>query len=104
MEIPTCASSLMVIKNVRCPFTVPSDSPGPPCENVFSETSAFTRIATVTPRKNLNSVKFKPGEDEQSSVAELFADLGGTVSELISTVKLLQQQTDARLEELHNTM
>ncbi|XP_034393609.1 sperm-associated antigen 5 [Cyclopterus lumpus] len=81
-----------------------SDSPGPPCENVFSATSAFTRIATVTPKKSLNSVEFKPGEDEQSSVAELFADLGGTVSELISTVKLLQQHKDAQLEQLHNTI
>ncbi|TNN89454.1 Sperm-associated antigen 5 [Liparis tanakae] len=81
-----------------------SDSPGPPSENVFSETSAFTRIATVTPKKTLNSVEFKSEEDEQSSVAELFADLGGTVSELIGTVKLLQQQTDAQLEELHSTI
>ncbi|XP_068445557.1 sperm-associated antigen 5 [Clinocottus analis] len=81
-----------------------SDSPGPQGENVFSATSAFTRIATVTPKKNLNSVEFNPGEDEQSSVAELLADLGSTVSELTSTVKLLQQRKDAQVEELRNTV
>ncbi|XP_068583710.1 sperm-associated antigen 5 [Cebidichthys violaceus] len=81
-----------------------SDSPGPPqCDTLFSETSAFTRAA-VTPKKNLNSVEFEPEEDEQSSVAELFADLGSTVSELVSTLKLLQQRKDAQLEELHNTI
>lgn len=80
--------------------SVPSDTPELQCETLFSETSAFTRITAVTPKKNL-TVEF---EDEQSSVAELFADLGGTVTELISTLKLLRQRKDAQLEEMHNTM
>ncbi|XP_031719187.1 sperm-associated antigen 5 [Anarrhichthys ocellatus] len=79
-----------------------SDSPGPQCGALFSETSAFTRAA-VTPKNNLNPVEFEP-EDEQSSVAELFADLGSTVSELVGTLKLLQQRKDAQLEERHNTI
>ncbi|XP_037621347.1 sperm-associated antigen 5 [Sebastes umbrosus] len=87
------------------PGSVPSDTPEPQCETLFSGTSAFTRIA-VTPKKNLNAVEFDPeeDEDEQSSVAELFTDLGGTVAELISTVKLLQQRRDAQLHGMHNTI
>ncbi|XP_054460225.1 sperm-associated antigen 5 [Anoplopoma fimbria] len=81
-----------------------SDSPRPQCDTLFSETSAFTRIAAVTPKKNLNSVEFEAEEDEQSSVSELFADLGSTVSELVSNLKLLQQRKDAQLEELHKTI
>ncbi|KAK9540510.1 hypothetical protein VZT92_002957 [Zoarces viviparus] len=80
-----------------------SDSPGPQCGALFSETSAFTRAA-VTPKKNLNSVEFEPDEDKQSSVAELFADLSSTVSELVGALKLLQQRKDAQLEERHNTI
>lgn len=75
----------------------------PQCDTLFSETSAFTRIAAVTPKKNLNAVEFEP-EEEQSSVAELLADLGSTVTELGSTLKLVQQRKNAQLEELHNTM
>ena len=74
------------------------------CETLFSETSAFTRITAVTPKKNLNAVEFEPEEDEQSSVTELFADLGVTVTELISTLKMVRQRKDAQLEELQNTM
>ncbi|KAM6941858.1 sperm-associated antigen 5 [Lycodopsis pacificus] len=80
-----------------------SDSPGPQCGALFSETSAFTRAA-VTPKKNLDSVEFESEEDKQSSVAELFADLGSTVSELVGTLKLLQQRKAAQLEERHNTI
>ncbi|XP_051241326.1 sperm-associated antigen 5 [Dicentrarchus labrax] len=86
------------------PGSVPSDMPEPQCETLFSETSAFTRIAAVTPKKNLNAVEFEPEEDEQSSVTELFADLGSTVTELISTLKLVRQTKDAQLEELQNTI
>lgn len=78
--------------------------PEPQCETLFSETSAFTRIAVITPKKNLNAVEFEPEEDEQTSVAELLADLGSTVTELVSTVNLVRQRKDAQLEELHNTM
>ncbi|TMS23519.1 Sperm-associated antigen 5 [Larimichthys crocea] len=80
------------------------DTPEPQCETLFSETSAFTRIAAVTPKKSLSTVEFEPEEDEQSSVAELFADLGSTVTELVSTLTMVRQRKDAQLEELHNTI
>ncbi|XP_038569125.1 sperm-associated antigen 5 [Micropterus salmoides] len=92
------------LKTETPPGPVPSDMPEPQCETLFSETSAFTRIAAVTPKKNLNAVQFEPEEEEQSSMTELFADLGSTVTELISTLKLVQQRKDAQLEELHNTI
>ncbi|XP_018517099.1 sperm-associated antigen 5 [Lates calcarifer] len=82
------------------PGTVSSDMPEPQCETLFSETSAFTRVLAVTPKKNLTS-EFEPEEEDQSSVAELLVDLGGTVTELVSTLKLLRQRKDAQLEELH---
>lgn len=78
--------------------------PEPQCETLFSETSAFTRIAAVTPKKNVNAVEFKPKDDEQSSLAKLLAGLDGTVTELISNVQLVRQRKDAQLEELRNTM
>lgn len=84
--------------------SVPSDMPEPQCETLFSEMSAFTRIAAVTPKKNVNAVEFKPKEDEQSSLAKLLAGLDGTVTELISNVQLVRQRKDAQLEELRNTM
>ncbi|XP_034755324.1 sperm-associated antigen 5 isoform X2 [Etheostoma cragini] len=84
------------------PGSGPSDTPEPLRETLFSETSAFTRIA-ITPKKNFSTV-FGPEEDDQSSMAELFVGLGSTVTELISTLKLLRQRKDAQLEELHNTI
>lgn len=78
--------------------------PEPQCETLFSETSAFTRIAAVTPKKDLKAAEFETEEDEQSSLAKLFAGLDSTVTELISTLKLVQQHKDAQLEELCNTM
>uniref|UniRef100_A0A3Q1EGB6 Sperm associated antigen 5 n=1 Tax=Acanthochromis polyacanthus TaxID=80966 RepID=A0A3Q1EGB6_9TELE len=77
----------------------PSDTPEPQCDTLFSQTSAFTRIAAVTPKKNLNAE-----EEQQSSVAELLADLDSTVTELVRTMKLVQQRKDAQLEELHSTV
>ncbi|XP_031132814.1 sperm-associated antigen 5 isoform X2 [Sander lucioperca] len=85
------------------PGSVPSDMAEPLCETLFSETSAFTRIA-VTPKKNFGAVESEPEEEDQSSMAELFAGLGSTVTELLSTLKLLRQHKDAQLEELHNTI
>ncbi|XP_020484270.2 sperm-associated antigen 5 [Labrus bergylta] len=76
----------------------------PQYETLFSQTSAFTRIAAVTPKKILNAVEFEPEEDEQSGEAELFADLSGTVTELISNITLLRERKEAQLEELHNTI
>ncbi|KAL7405242.1 hypothetical protein ABVT39_025726 [Epinephelus coioides] len=83
---------------------VPSDSPELQCAPLFSEMSAFTRITAVTPKKNLNAVEFEPEEDDQSSLAELLAGLGSTVTELLSNLKLLRQRKDAQLEELRNTI
>lgn len=80
-----------------------SDTPEPQCEGLFSEMSAFTRIAAITPKKDLKEADSEPKEG-QSNVTELLADLGKTVSELVSTLKLVQQHKDAQLEVLHNTM
>ncbi|XP_068177210.1 sperm-associated antigen 5 [Antennarius striatus] len=80
----------------------PIDKPDPQGETLFSERSAFTRIAAITPKKNLRAEEFESDEDDQSNVSKLFADLDGTVTELISTLKLVRQRKDAELEELHN--
>ena len=70
--------------------SVPSDIPEPQEETLFSETSAFTRIAAVTPKKHQNAVEKQPEEeDEQSSLLNLVAGLDDTVTELISNLKLL---------------
>lgn len=66
--------------------------------------SAFTRIAAVTPKKNVNSAELDPEEEEQSSLTKLLAGLGSTVTELVSTLKLVRQRKDAELEELQSTM
>lgn len=78
--------------------------PEPHCEPLFSESSAFTRIAAVTPKKKFNTAEFKPEEDDQTDVAELLADLGSTVTELVNNVNLLRQHKDAQLEKLHDTL
>ncbi|MEQ2167534.1 hypothetical protein GOODEAATRI_005073 [Goodea atripinnis] len=78
----------------------PSDTSESQSETLFSETSAFSRVPAVIPKENSNAVQ----EGEQSSVAELLSGLGGTVTELISTLKLVHQCKDAKLQELHNTM
>ncbi|XP_006787132.1 sperm-associated antigen 5 [Neolamprologus brichardi] len=81
--------------------TVPSDTLEPQREALFSGTSAFTRIAAITPKKNMSTVEIQPEEEEQSHLAELLTGLGSTVTELVSTLKLVQQRRDAQLEELH---
>ncbi|XP_029013968.1 sperm-associated antigen 5 [Betta splendens] len=80
------------------------DIPKPQCEALFSETSAFTRIAVITPKKNVNAVELGPEEDEHTSAAELLADLSSTVAELVDTVNLVRQRKDAQLEELHSNI
>uniref|UniRef100_A0A672YR48 Sperm associated antigen 5 n=1 Tax=Sphaeramia orbicularis TaxID=375764 RepID=A0A672YR48_9TELE len=65
----------------------------PVCETLFSETSAFTRVATIAAKKTLNATEFEP--EEQSSVAELLVDLGSTVTELASTLMSAQQHEDS---------
>ncbi|KAK2918857.1 sperm-associated antigen 5 isoform X1 [Channa argus] len=92
-----------IVTTVTSPAPVPSDMPEPQCEALFSKTSAFTRIAAITPKKNLKA-EFEPEEDEQTSIAELLCDLGSTVSELVSTANLVRQHNTAQLEELHNTI
>lgn len=89
------------VKTDICPEP---DMPEPQCETLFSETSAFTRIAAVTPKKNQSAVEFEPEDDEQSSMTDLFADLSGTVAELINTLNLVRQLKDDQLKELHNTI
>ncbi|KAG7221829.1 hypothetical protein INR49_017005, partial [Caranx melampygus] len=92
------------IKTETPPGSVSSDTPEPQCETLFSEMSAFTRITAVTPKKSLYSVEVETEEEDGSSVAELLVDLGSTVTELASTLKLVEQHKDAQLEELHNTI
>lgn len=84
--------------------SVPSDTLEPQREALFSEMSAFTRIAAITPKKNMSTVEIQPEEEEQSHLAELLTGLGSTVTELVSTLKLVQQRRDAQLEELHGQM
>lgn len=68
---------------------------------LFSETSAFT---AVTPKKNVTSADLEPKEEEQNSLTKLFAGLDSTVTELISTLKLVRQRKDAELQELQSTV
>ncbi|XP_061778920.1 sperm-associated antigen 5 [Nerophis lumbriciformis] len=76
---------------------VAADSPESPSEAVFSGKSAFTRVG-VTPKKK---EEFEPEEEEQqSSALELLAHLSNTITELVSTLKTVQQHKDARVEEL----
>ncbi|XP_030004690.1 sperm-associated antigen 5 [Sphaeramia orbicularis] len=91
-------------EDVKTEASVPvqSDPPEPVCETLFSETSAFTRVATIAAKKTLNATEFEP--EEQSSVAELLVDLGSTVTELASTLMSAQQHEDAQLEDLHTTI
>lgn len=100
------SSLLRTMKGLSCSSSslVPSDMPEPQHETLFSETSAFTRIAAVTPKKHLNAVEVQPEEDEQSSLLKLVAGLDDTVTELISNLKLLRQRKDAQLEEQRNIM
>uniref|UniRef100_A0A665XCP2 Sperm-associated antigen 5 n=1 Tax=Echeneis naucrates TaxID=173247 RepID=A0A665XCP2_ECHNA len=78
--------------------------PEPQHGTLFSETSAFTRFPAVTPNTTSITVEPELDEDDQCNVTELLSDLGSTVTELASTIKLLQQRKDAQLEELHNTI
>ncbi|KAM4603347.1 uncharacterized protein ACJ7VT_018064 [Polymixia lowei] len=79
------------------------DVPEPQCEGLLSKTSAFTRIAPLTPKKSDTNAEADLEED-RSNVVELLADLGDTISELVSTLKLVQQHKDTQLEELHNAI
>ncbi|XP_061737007.1 sperm-associated antigen 5 [Nerophis ophidion] len=80
---------------------VAADSPESPSEAVFSGKSAFTRVG-VTPKKK---EEFEPEEEEQqSSALELLAHLSNTITELVSTLKTVQQCKDARVEELQSSV
>ncbi|XP_058497551.1 sperm-associated antigen 5 [Solea solea] len=91
-------------EEMKADTTPEPDTPEAQSETLFSEKSAFTRIAAVTPKKNVNAAEIEPVEDDESGVAELVVDVSSTVAELISTLKVLQQRRDAQLEELHNTI
>ncbi|XP_041839974.1 sperm-associated antigen 5 [Melanotaenia boesemani] len=80
-----------------------SDTPELQSETLFSETSAFTRIAPPNPKENLIAVEVEEDE-EQSSVTELLSGLGSTVTELTGMLKLVQRHKDAQLQELHSTI
>lgn len=89
--------------NCRSVSSGSSDIPENSIGTLFSETSAFTRFTAVTPKENVTSADLEP-EEGQSSLTELFAELDGTVTELISTLKLVRQRKDAELQELRSTM
>ncbi|XP_030604047.1 sperm-associated antigen 5 [Archocentrus centrarchus] len=97
------AEKVEEVKSETPAESAPSDTPEPQQEALFNEMSAFTRITAITPKKNTNTVEIQPEEEEQSDMAKLLADLGSTVTELISTLKLVQQRKDAQLEELHSS-
>lgn len=86
--------------------SVSSDESEPQSEALFSKTSAFTRVAAPTPKKNSSAPhdEQQQQEEEQNRVAELLSLLGATVTELISTLRLVQRCRDAKLQELHNTI
>lgn len=81
-----------------------SDFPEPQCDGLFSGTSAFTRIAAVTPKQTVEAVEAESEDEEQSSLGKLLAGLDATVTELISNLKLVQQRKDAQLDALQSTV
>ncbi|XP_078800003.1 sperm-associated antigen 5-like [Oryzias latipes] len=74
-----------------------SDKPESNGEALFSETSAFTRVAA--PKQSIKAEELEE-EEEQSSVADLLSGLGCTVAELTAALKSVRQRKDAQLEEL----
>lgn len=84
--------------------SIPSDTPDPRCDTLFSETSAFTCVTAIIPKKDLNGAESDSDVEEQISVVEMLADLSSTVTELVSTLKMVQQHKDSQQEELQNTM
>ncbi|XP_061573810.1 sperm-associated antigen 5 [Cololabis saira] len=83
--------------------SVPADIPEPQSKPFSSKTSAFTRIAAIVPKQNLDAADSEEVE-EQSGVAELLSGLGCTVKELARMLKLVQRRKDAQLQELQNTI
>ncbi|KAI1887401.1 hypothetical protein AGOR_G00189920 [Albula goreensis] len=60
-----------------------------------SGNSAFTRVPTTTPKKDV---------EDQSDVLEQLSGLGEAVSELVRTVDQLREQKQSRCDELQNTV
>lgn len=83
-------------------FRYLSDIPEPQCDGLFSGTSAFTRIAAVTPKQNVKAVEAE--DEEQSGLGKLLAGLDATVTELMGNLKLVQQRKDAQLDALQSTV
>lgn len=80
----------------------PASSDELQCDStLFSESSAFTRITSITPKKT--SPDSDP-EEEQINVSELLCGLDSTVTELSNALTLVQQRKDALLEDRHNTI
>lgn len=71
---------------------------------MFSGTSAFTRIAAVTPKQTVKAADAESEDEEQSSLGKLLAGLDATVTELIGNLKLVQQRKDAQLDALQSTV
>lgn len=81
-----------------------SDFPEPRCDRLFSDTSAFTRIAAITAKQTVKAVEAESEDQERSSLGKLLAGLDATVTELISNLKLVQQRKGAQLEALQSTV
>ena len=64
-------------------------------EGLFSETSAVTREEVK---------QVEPEMEEQSNVVMMLADVGNTVSGLVSTLQQVQRHRNTQLLEQHNTM
>lgn len=81
-----------------------SDVPEPRCDDLFSGSSAFTRVAGVSAKHAGKAAEAESEDEEQISLGKLLAGLDATVTELISNVKLVQQRKDAQLEALQSTV
>ncbi|XP_028314060.1 sperm-associated antigen 5 [Gouania willdenowi] len=86
-------------EDVRTDSTVESDKVASPCEALFSRSGAFTRLGVLSPKKSVESEV-----EDQSRVVELLSGLSSTVTELVHTLKLVQQHKDGQLMELQKTI
>ncbi|XP_024859870.1 sperm-associated antigen 5 isoform X2 [Kryptolebias marmoratus] len=94
-------------EDVRTDSSAASDPPEPQGDTLFSESSAFTCIAALTPGRNpgveVEEEVVEEEEERQSGggVAELLAGLSSTVSELAGALESVRRHKDAQLQELH---
>ncbi|KAK7930528.1 hypothetical protein WMY93_006923 [Mugilogobius chulae] len=83
----------LTTENDECPRP---DAAEAQSDLVFSESSAFTRITAVTPKRCSPE---RDAKEQRSSVSELLVGLDTTVTELRNTLTSVQQRKDTRLKE-----